>query len=166
MLCYVQWIGAPLGAETTLVPRAFFQWNNLWGIPYASSSMESEIYAIHAATEGATPNRGLLGEIGLHDGSATSIAVDSLSSKVVLQGGHAEKDITGIKHIDRRVMSTRQLCAAGIYDLDWVALASANNPANIGATFKSKAEIVWLRNMIMGYVFPASVIRQHQINSS
>jgi hypothetical protein len=98
---------------------------------------------------------GLLGEIGLHDGSATSIAVDSMSSKVVLQGEHAEKNSTGIKHIDRRVLATRQLCAAGIYDLDWVA--SANNPADIGATFKSKLELVRLRNMIMGYVFPASV---------
>ena len=51
-------------------------------------------------------------------------------------------------------MATRQLCAAGIYDLDWVA--SANNPADIGATFKSKLEFVRLRNIIMGYVFPAS----------
>jgi hypothetical protein len=76
--------------------------------------MESELYAIHAATKGAAPNRGLLGETGLLDGSATSIAVDSMSSKVVLQGEHAEKNSTGIKHIDRRVMSTRQLVAAGI----------------------------------------------------
>jgi hypothetical protein len=36
-------------------------------------------------------------------------------------------------------------------------VASANNPADIGATFKSKAEFVRLRNMIMGYVFPPSI---------
>jgi hypothetical protein len=48
--------------------------------------MESEIYAISAAIKGATPNRGLIGEIGLHDGKAISLSrsVDSLSSKTVL----------------------------------------------------------------------------------
>jgi hypothetical protein len=45
MLCYMQWIGPPLGDESTLVPRAFFQWNSAWSIPVASGSMESEIYA-------------------------------------------------------------------------------------------------------------------------
>jgi hypothetical protein len=113
MLCYVQWIGAPLGDEVTLIPCAFFQWNNMWDIPYASGSMESEIYAIHTATKGAAPNRGMLDEIDLHDGSATSIAVDSMSSKVVLQGEHAEKNSTGIMHIDRCIMATHELCAAG-----------------------------------------------------
>jgi hypothetical protein len=50
--------------------------------------MESEIYTISAAIKGATPNRGLIGEIGLYDGKATSLSVDSLSSKTVLQGEH------------------------------------------------------------------------------
>jgi hypothetical protein len=118
--------------------------------------MESELYATHAAIKGAAPSSGLLGEIGLHDGSATSIAVDNVSSKVVLQGEHAEKNSTGIRSsTSTGVMSTHQLVAAEIYDLDWVA--SANNPADIGTTFKSKTEYVRLRNMIMGYVFPPSI---------
>jgi hypothetical protein len=116
--------------------------------------MESEIYAIHAATKGSASNRGLLGEIGLHDGKATSLAVDSSSSKIVLQGEHAEKNSTGIKHIDRRVMAIRQLFAAGIYTIDWVP--SADNPADFGATYKSKVEFLRLRAMIMGYEFPRS----------
>jgi hypothetical protein len=87
MLCHVQWLGAPLGNETTLIPRAFFQWNNLWDIPCTSGSMESGLYAIHTATKGAAPKRGLLSEIGLFDGSATSTAVGSMSSKVT-QGGY------------------------------------------------------------------------------
>ena len=155
MLCYVQWIGPPLGDESKLVPRAFFQWNSAWSIPVASGSMESEIYAIHAATKGAAPNRGLLGEIGLGNGKATSISVDSSSSKVVLQGEHAEKNSTGIKHIDRRVMAIRQLFSANIYNLAWVQ--SADNPADIGATFKSKVEFERLRTMVMGYAFPRDV---------
>jgi hypothetical protein len=28
MLCYMQWIGPPLGDESTLVPRAFILWNS------------------------------------------------------------------------------------------------------------------------------------------
>jgi hypothetical protein len=152
MLCYVQWIGPALGDESKLVPRAFFQWNSAWSIPVASGSMESEIYAIHAATKGAAPNRGLLGEIGLGNAEPTSVSVDSSSSKVVLQGEHAEKNSTGIKHIDRRVMAVRQLFAANIYTLDWVP--SADNPADIGATYKSKAEFERLRTMVMGDEFP------------
>jgi hypothetical protein len=154
MLCYMQWLGPPLGDESTLIPRAFFQWNSAWSIPVASGSMESEIYAVHAATKGSASNRGLLGEIGLHDGTPTSLAVDSSSSKIVLQGEHAEKNSTGIKHIDRRIMAIRQLFAAGIYTIDWVP--SADNPADIGATYKSKVEFTRLRAMIMGYEFPRS----------
>jgi hypothetical protein len=154
MLCYMQWIGPPLGDESTIVPRAFFQWNSAWSIPVASGSMESEIYAISAAIKGATPNRGLIGEIGLHDGKATSLSVDSLSSKVVLQGEHAEKNSTGTKHIDRRIMGVRQVIAADVFALDWVQ--SSDNPSDIGATFKSKVEYVRLRGMVMGYEFPRS----------
>jgi hypothetical protein len=78
--------------------------------------------------------------------------VASSSSKVVLQGEHAEKNSAGIKHIDRRVMAICQLFSAGIYNLDWVQ--SADNPADIGATFKSKVEFERLRAMVMGYAFP------------
>jgi hypothetical protein len=155
MLCYMQWLGPALGDETELIPRAFFQWNSAWSIPVASGSMESEIYGIYAATKGAAPNRGLLGEIGLHDGKATSMAVDSASSKTVLQGEHAEKNSAGIKHIDRRVMAIRQLFAAAIYTLVWVS--SLNNPADIGATFKGKTEFERLRGMVMGYVYPRAL---------
>ena len=116
--------------------------------------MESEIYAIHEGIKGTTATRGLLGEIGLHDGSATSLSVDSASSKTVLQGQHSEKISTGVKHIDRRVLSVRQQFAAGIYKIDWVP--SADNPSDIGATYKSKSEFERLRDMIMGYVFPRS----------
>jgi hypothetical protein len=70
--------------------------------------MESEIYVISAAIKGTTPNRGLIGEIGLHDGKATSLSVGSLSSKTVLQGEHAEKNSTGTKYIDRRIMGVLQ----------------------------------------------------------
>jgi hypothetical protein len=118
MLCYMQWIGPPLGDESTLMPRAFFQWNSAWSILVASGSMESEIYAISVAIKGATPNRGLIGEIGLHDGKATSPSVDSLSSKTVLQGEHAEKNSTGTKHIDRCIMDVRQVIAADVFTLD------------------------------------------------
>jgi hypothetical protein len=72
------------GDESTLVPRAFFQWNSAWSIPVASGSMESEIYAVSAAIKGGTPKRGLIGEIGQHDGKATSLSVDSSSSTTVL----------------------------------------------------------------------------------
>jgi hypothetical protein len=150
----MQWLRPPLGDESVLIPRAFFQWNSAWSIPVASGSMESKIYAVHAATKGSASNRGLIGEIGLHDGTPTSLAVDSLSSKIVLQGEHAEKNSTGIKHIDRRIMAIRQLFATGIYTIDWVP--SADNPADIGATYKSKIEFTRLRAMIMGYEFPRS----------
>jgi hypothetical protein len=138
------------------VPRAFFQWNSAWSIPVASGSMESEICATSAAVKGATPNRGLIGEIGLrlHDGNATSLSVDSSSSKAVLQGEHAEKNSTGTKHIDRRIMGVRQVVAADVFTLDWVQ--SSDNPADIGATFKSKVEFERLRDMIMGCAFPKS----------
>jgi hypothetical protein len=116
--------------------------------------MESEIYAIHAAIKGTASHRGLLGEIGLHDGSATSLSVDSASSKIVLQGEHSEKISTGVKHIDRRVLGVRQQFAAGIYVLDWIP--SSENPSDIGATFKSKVEFEKLRGMIMGYIYPKS----------
>jgi hypothetical protein len=136
MLCYMQWIGRPLGDESTIVPRAFFQWNSAWSIPVASGSMESEIYAISAAIKGATPDRGLIGEIGLHDGKATSLWVDSSSSKTVLQGEHTEKNSTGTKHIDRRIMGVCQVIGAAIFTLDWVQ--NSDKPADIGVTFKSK----------------------------
>jgi hypothetical protein len=160
MLCYMQWIGPPLGDESTLVPRAFFQWNSAWSIPVASGSMGSEIYAICAAIKGETPNRGLIGEIGLHDGKATSLSVDSLSSKTVLEGEHAEKNSTGTEHIDRRIMGVSQVIAGDVFTLDWVQ--SSDNPADIGATFKSKVEFVRLRDMIMGYEFPKS-FRKEQL---
>jgi hypothetical protein len=63
-------------------------------------------------------NRGLIGEIGLHDGKATSLSVDSLSSKTVLQGEQAEKNSTGTKHIDRRIMGVRQVIAADVFTLN------------------------------------------------
>jgi hypothetical protein len=72
----------------------------------------------------------------------------------VLQGEHAEKNSTGIKHIDRRIMAIRQQFAAGIYTIEWVP--SADKPAEIGATYKSKVEFTRLRAMIMGYEFPRS----------
>jgi hypothetical protein len=152
MLCYMAWIGPPLGDESKFVPRAFFLYTNHWSIVVASGSMESEIYAIHAATKGTTHIRGLLGEIGLHDGSATKLAVDSSSSKTVLQGEHSEKISTGVKHIDRRMMSIKQQISANIYELMWVS--RKDNPPDIGATFKSKTEYERLRKMIMGYDFP------------
>jgi hypothetical protein len=114
--------------------------------------MESEIYGIHDATKGTAHIRGLLGEIGLHEGSATKVAVDSLSSKPVLQGEHSEKISTGVKHIDRRITSVKQQISAGIYDLVWVP--SADNASDIGATFKSKDDFERLRKMVMGYAFP------------
>ena len=154
MLCYVCWIGPPLSDKTGSARRAFFQWNNQWGIVVASGSMESEIYAIHAAVKGTASFRGLLGEIGLHTGKATRIAVDSASAKIVLQGEHSEKLSTGVKHIDRRVLNVRQTIAAEVYALDWVA--SEENPSDMGATFKSKVEFHRLRAIIMGYVFPRS----------
>jgi hypothetical protein len=157
MLCYVSWIGSPLSDQTVSARRAFFQWTNTWSIAVPSGSMESEIYAIHAAIKGTEATRGLLGEIGLHDGSATPISVDSASSKVVLQGEHSEKISTGVKHIDRRVLGVRQQIAAGIYDLKWIP--SHDNPADIGATFKSKVEFVRLRTMIQGYAFKQSQVK-------
>jgi hypothetical protein len=108
-----------LGDESKFVPRAFFLYTNHWSIVVASGSMESEIYAIRAATKGTTHIRGLLGEIGLHDGSATKLAVDRSSSKTVLQGEHSEEISTGVKHIDRRIMSIRQQISANIYELVW-----------------------------------------------
>jgi hypothetical protein len=116
--------------------------------------MESEIYVIHVPTKGSTSNRGLIRVIGLHDGTPTSLAVDSSSSKIVLQGEHTEKNSTGIKYIDRRIMTIRQLFGAGIYTIDWVP--TADNPSDIGATYKSKVEFTRLRVMIMGYEFPRS----------
>lgn len=62
------------------------------------------MYAAHAATKGAAPTRGLRGEIGSHDGSATSLSVDSTSSMTVLQGEHSEKNSTGIKYTEQRIM--------------------------------------------------------------
>jgi hypothetical protein len=152
MLCYVSWLGSPLSDSTPSARRAFFQWTNQWSIAVPSGSMESEIYAIHAATKGTAPTRGLLGEIGVHDGSATSLAVDSASSMTVLQGEHSEKNSVGVKHIDRRTLSVRQQFAAGIYAIHWVP--SADNPADMGATFKSRVEYERLRTMIMGYAYP------------
>jgi hypothetical protein len=61
---------------------------------------------------------------------------------------------TGVKHVDRRVLGVKQQIAAGIYVLDWVP--SADNPSDIGATYKSKTEFERLRTMIMGYAFPRS----------
>jgi ankyrin repeat protein len=46
MLCYMQWLGPPLGDESVLIPRAFFQWNSAWSIPVASGSMEYGYLAI------------------------------------------------------------------------------------------------------------------------
>jgi hypothetical protein len=115
------WIGPPLGDESKFVPRAFFLYTNHWRIVVASGSMESEICAIHAATKGTTHIRGLLSEIGLHDGSATKLTVDSSSSKTVLQSDHTEKISTGVKDIDRRMMSIRQQISANIYELVWVS---------------------------------------------
>jgi hypothetical protein len=51
-------------------------------------------------------------------------------------------------------MGVRQVIAADVFTLDWVQ--SSDNPADIGATFKSKVEFVRLRGMIMGYEFPRS----------
>ena len=154
MLSYVSWVGSPLTDRTSSVRRAFFQWTNHWSIMVACGSMESEIYAIHAAIKDSSATRGLLGGIGLHDGSATTIAIDSASSKIVLQGEHSEKMSTGIKHIDRRVLGVKQQIAAGIYILDWVP--SEDNPSDIGATFKSKVDYERLRAVVMGYIFPRS----------
>ena len=136
MLCYLTWVGPDLDDETKFVLRTFFQWTSHWSIPVASGSMASEIYAIHAATKDSAAMRGLLGDIGLHDGSATSLSVDSASSMTVLQGEHRENICTGVKHIDRRVMAVRQQFVAGIFKIDWVP--SANYPSDIGATYKSR----------------------------
>jgi hypothetical protein len=65
-----------------------------------------------------------------------------------------EKNSTGTKHIDRRIMGVRKVIAADVFTLDWVQ--SSDNLADIGATFKSKAEFVRLRGMIMGYEFSRS----------
>ena len=62
------------------------------------------------------------------------------------------KNSTGVKHIDRRVLGVRQQIAAGIYGISWVS--SQENPADLGATFKSKVEFEYLRTKIMGYQFP------------
>jgi hypothetical protein len=50
------------------------------------------------------------------------------------------------------MMSIRQQISANIYKLVWVP--SKDNPPNIGATFKSKAEFEHLRKMLMCYDFP------------
>jgi hypothetical protein len=152
MLCYVSWIGPALNDTSQTAKRAFFQWSNTWSIVVPCGSMESEIYAIHAAIKGTAANRGLLGEIGLDDGEPTELSVDSSSAKTVLQGEHSEKNSTGVKHIDRRVLGVRQQIAAGIYNITWVS--SAENPADLGATFKSKVEFEHLRTKFMGYKFP------------
>ena len=110
----------------------------------------------YAALKDTAATRDLIGEIGLHDGSATSISVDSASSKIVLQGEHSEKISTaiGIKQIDRRVLRVKQQFAAGIYAIDWVP--SADNPSDLGAPLQSRVEFERLRTMIMGYAFPRS----------
>jgi hypothetical protein len=51
-------------------------------------------------------------------------------------------------------MGVRQVIAADVFTLDWVQ--SSGNPADIGATFKSKVEFVRFRGMIMGYEFSKS----------
>ena len=153
LLCWVNWIGPPL-TNTTSARRAVFQWTNKWSIAVASGSMESEIYAIHAATKSSTPIRGLLHEIGLANGAPSRLAVDSASSRTVLQGEYSEKISTGVKHIDRRVLGVRQQFSAGIYTLDWVP--SADNISDIGAAYKSHVEFERLRTMLVGYEFPRS----------
>jgi hypothetical protein len=154
MICYVTWIGSPLTDCSPTARRAFVQWTNTWSVAIASGSMESEIYGIHAAIKGSTATRGLLGEVGLHDGSATHLSVDSASSMTVLQGEHSEKMSTGVKHIDRRVLGVRQHIAADIYAIDWVP--SPLNPADLGATYKSRTEFDRSRTMLVGYEYPRS----------
>jgi hypothetical protein len=151
MLCHVAWIGSALDDPSASARRAFFLWKSVWSLAVPCGSMESEIYAVHAAIKDMAATRALLAEIGLHDGEATTIAVDSSSAKTVLQGEHSEKNSTGTKHIDRRVLGIRQQIAAGVYELVWIA--SEYNPADIGATFKSKVEFERLRTIIMGHVF-------------
>ena len=118
--------------------------------------MESEIYAIHAATKTSHRPAGRAVRLVcmMAPPPASPWTVRPVGSKTVLQGEHAEKNSTGIKHIERRIMAIWQLFAAGIYTLDWVP--SADNTADIGATSKSKVEFKRLRAMIMGYVFPRS----------
>ena len=67
---------------------------------------------------------------------------------------HAARADSSGEHIDRRVLGVKQQFAAGIYVIDWVA--SQDNPADMGATYKSKVEFVRHRTMIMGYEFPRS----------
>jgi hypothetical protein len=117
MLCHMSWIGCPLTDTTGSARRAFFHWTSAWSIAVPCGSMESEIYAIHAAMKGTAATRALIGEIGLHDGEATELSVDSSSAKTVLQGEHSEKISTGVKHIDRRVLGVRQQIAAHVNGL-------------------------------------------------
>jgi hypothetical protein len=76
--------------------------------------------------------------------------VDSSSSKVVLQGEHAEKNSTGIKHIDRRVMAVGN--SSPPTSTHWIA-PRRDNPADIG-DLQVKVEFERLRTMVMGYEFP------------
>jgi hypothetical protein len=63
--------------------------------------------------------------------------------------------LTGTKHIDRRIMGVRQVIAADVFTLDLVQ--SSDNPADIGATFKSKVEFVltalWVCTFNTGHLY-------------
>jgi hypothetical protein len=131
------------------VPRAFFQWNSAWSIPVASGSTESEIYAIHAATKGAAQPHSA-GEIA-QVRRADKRLVDSSSSKVVLQGEHAEKNSTGIKHIDRRVMAVGN--SSPPTSTHWIAPSAADNPADIG-DLQVQGGVRAPTHDVMGYEFP------------
>jgi hypothetical protein len=72
----------------------------------------------------------------LHDGSATSLFVDSASSMTVLQGKDSEKISTCVKHINRRILGVRQQFSAGIYEIDCPSgfLARATRPTSVRPT--------------------------------
>jgi len=143
------------GPEKVIGKPAIFDWKAKWTIYVASGSMISEIYAYAEANRDALHVRPFLEELGLPQLKPTPIYSDCSSALTVLSSEHAARH-KGTKHVERRILAaiqSHQLCI-----IHGLFCPSGSNCADLGCTYKDKANFLTQRRTLHGYQIPAPQI--------
>ena len=129
---------------------AMFYWHSEWTTWVTSSSCVSEMYVLALMLKIVLEYKPFLESLGFDQDGPTLLHSDSSSAITIMNGSHPAR-YKGTKHMERRYFALQQAIAAKIAQLEHIN--SENNPADLGATFKTIREFKHLRTMIMGLDF-------------
>ena len=129
---------------------AMFYWHSEWTTWVTSSSCVSEMYVLALMLKIVLEYKPFLESLGFDQDGPTLLHSDSSSAITIMNGSHPAR-YKGTKHMERRYFALQQAIAARIAQLEHIS--SENNPADLGATFKTIREFKHLRTLIMGLDF-------------